>query len=85
MERSNEIELNAHKEMNTWTVTDLPKDKEAIGAKWIFKVKENGLKKARLVARGFQIREEKEFGTNYAPVARTSTVKTLLAHAVNNS
>lgn len=80
-----EIELNAHKEMNTWTVTDLPKDKEAIDAKWIFKVKENGLKKARLVARGFQIREEKEFGTNYAPVARTSTVKTLLAHAVHNS
>lgn len=77
-------ELNALEKMNTWTETDLPENKKAIDAKWIFKVKENGLKKARLVARGFQLKEQEDFGKNYAPVARTSTVRTLLAHAVHN-
>lgn len=43
-----------------------------------------GVRKARLVARGFQIREQEDFGKNSAPVARTSTVRTLLAHAVQH-
>lgn len=75
-------EINALKKMETWTETELPKDKKAIEAKWIFKTKENGLKKARLVVKGFQLKENTDFGKNYAPVARMSTLRTLLAHTV---
>lgn len=77
-----ENEIKALEKMNTFTETELPDNGEIIDAKWIFKVKENGQKKARLVARGYQIKKNEEFGKNYAPVARMSTVRTLLAEAV---
>jgi hypothetical protein len=57
-----EKELKAHEKMNTWSIATFPKGKKAIDAKWIFKTKEDGTKKARLVARGFQ--EEKNFRNN---------------------
>lgn len=42
----------------TWTIVDLPPGRQAIGCKWVFRVKENPDRtinkyKARLVARGF--------------------------------
>lgn len=84
-EQAIQIELNAHNRMNTWTETDLPENKKAIDGKWVFKTKENGMKKARLVARGYQIKQQGDFGSNYAPVARISTVRMALAQAVQNS
>ena len=51
-------ELNALHQNQTWTITDLPKGKKAIGCKWIFKTKLNAdgtinKYKARLVAKGY--------------------------------
>ena len=41
---------------NVWRVikkTDVPENRRLLGAKWVFKVKKNGVFKARLVAQGF--------------------------------
>ncbi|KAK9712328.1 Reverse transcriptase (RNA-dependent DNA polymerase) [Popillia japonica] len=65
-------ELEAHEIMRTWTVSDIPENTKIIDAKWIFKLKENGVRKARLVARGYQLKDDL-FTNNYAPVARIST------------
>ena len=50
-------ELNSIEKNNTWELVELPKNKKAIGVKWVYKVKVNPKGevvryKARLVARG---------------------------------
>ncbi|GBO14179.1 hypothetical protein AVEN_201366-1 [Araneus ventricosus] len=76
-------ELNSLKKMNTWTEVDLPKNETAIDIKWVFRSKNDGLKKALLVARSFQ---EKSFSSSElcAPVARLSTVRKLISLALQN-
>jgi Reverse transcriptase (RNA-dependent DNA polymerase)/Integrase core domain/gag-polypeptide of LTR copia-type len=79
-------ELESIKANNTWSKVDLPKDRKAIGSRWIFKLKcnENGeveRYKARLVAQGFT----QVYGTDYdevfAPVARPTSFRVLLTIA----
>lgn len=49
------IEKNSLKKNNTWKVVDnsKAKAKKILSSKWIFKTKDNGKKKARLVVREF--------------------------------
>jgi hypothetical protein len=65
-------------------MTTLPPSKSAIGCKWVYKIKTRANRsveryKARLVARGFT----QECGINYeetfAPVARVTSIRSLLA------
>ncbi|CAL2246053.1 unnamed protein product [Prunus armeniaca] len=51
-------ELQALNDNNTWSVVELPKGKNAVGSRWIYKTKFHSdgsieRHKARLVARGF--------------------------------
>ncbi|WVZ25754.1 hypothetical protein V8G54_004298 [Vigna mungo] len=67
-------------------LVDLPKGKQSIGVKWIFKTKLNPdgsvLKyKAKLVAKGFLQREGVDFTEVYAPVARLETIRLVIAIA----
>lgn len=57
---------------NTRKVT---KDKKLIGTKWIFKIKEEKIMNTRLVATKFQVEEEENCYSLYAPVARMSTIR----------
>lgn len=75
-------ELQALEKLETWEEKELPKGKKAIDTKWIFKEKDEGTKKARLVVRGFQQQKGDVFDNNYAPVARHSTVRMFLSKAV---
>jgi hypothetical protein len=68
----------------TWELADLPKGKKPIGSKWIFKRKyypdgSISAYKARLVAKGFRQREGIDYFDTYAPVARISSIRTLIA------
>lgn len=66
--------------MNTWSIINLPKGKSVVDSKWIFRTKEDGTKKARIAARGFQ--EPNNFEINYSPVARLSTIRFLLIQSI---
>lgn len=70
----------------TWSLVPLPKGRQAIGSKWVFKKKKDSSgqvvrHKARLVAQGFAQRYGKDFGEVFAPVAMSSTFRVLLALA----
>lgn len=75
-------ELNAHKSIETWTEKNPPENEKLIETRWVFRIKEDGTKKARLVARGFQVDEKNYCEPVYAPVARLMTIRTFLAVAM---
>ena len=77
-------EFNSLIENDTWEVVSHDDIREAkiIGCKWVFRVKHNSDRsiryKARLVIKGY---EQTEFGETYAPVARLTTFRILIALA----
>ena len=74
-------------ENDTWDLVELPEGRTAIGCKWVFKVKHNGKGKvvrfkSRLVAKGYSQRHGIDFDETFSPVVRFSSVRTLLALAI---
>ncbi|GJX02343.1 zinc finger, CCHC-type containing protein [Tanacetum coccineum] len=75
---------------DTWVLTDLPLGCRPLGCKWIFKrkLKVDGTVekfKARLVIQGFKQKSGIDYFDTYAPVARISTIRLLIAMALIHS
>lgn len=71
---------------NTWSLVPLPTNRQAIGCKWVFKVKENPdgtvhNYKARLVAKGFH--QVAGFDFSVTPVVKPTTLRTILTTALS--
>ena len=69
---------------DTWELTTLPKDRKAVGCKWVFKTKRDAsgevvCHKARLVARGFSQVQGVDFNETFAPVAKFTTIQCVVA------
>uniref|UniRef100_A0A8D9B1F5 Copia protein n=1 Tax=Cacopsylla melanoneura TaxID=428564 RepID=A0A8D9B1F5_9HEMI len=81
-----EEEMSALHENRTWNLTENPGNKNVIKCKWVFQKKFNSEGniekfKARLVAKGFQQRRGIDYDEIFAPVAKLSTIRTVLAIA----
>jgi hypothetical protein len=85
-----EREMDSLRSRQAFEPADLPKGRKAIGVRWVYAFKYNpdgtiirGKEKARLVAQGFSQRPE-DFDETYAPVAKMTSIRIILAFATVN-
>jgi hypothetical protein len=85
-----EREMDSLRTRNAFEPTVLPKGRKPIGVRWVYAYKYNpdgsiirGKEKARLVAQGFSQRPE-DFDETYAPVAKMTSIRIILAFAAVN-
>ena len=79
-------ELEVLKAAGTWKSVDPPSGANIVGSKWVFRAKKDAAGvvvryKARLVAQGFSQVPGVDYFDTFAPVARLSSIRTVLAIA----
>ena len=80
-------EYKSLQENSTWELVELPPNRQAVGCKWVFKVKygHDGKVdrfKSRLVAKGYSQKYGIDYDETFSPVVRFSSIRTLISLAV---
>ena len=79
------LEFKKMLDMGVWRHVkrnDRPNDCRLVGCRWVFKVKRNGVYRARLVAKAFSQIPGVDFTDNYSPVVNDVTFRTVVARMI---
>ncbi|GMI99343.1 cysteine-rich RLK (RECEPTOR-like protein kinase) 8 [Hibiscus trionum] len=81
-------EISALNKNDTWELVPKPVDVDLITCKWVYKLKKKtdgtiDRYKARLVARGFSQQYGRDYDETFSPVARMTTVRTIISLAAS--
>ena len=83
-----EEEMNSLTENNTFTLSDLPEGKNAVGGRWVYTIKESstGAKtfKARYVAKGYSQVKGIDFQETFAQTANLTSLRVLMQMAAQH-
>ena len=87
-EKAMEEEMALMRKYEVWDVVDSPEDTNVVGSRWVFRIKQDSSGKilkyrARLVAQGFTQMYGVDFQDTFAPVARLSSIRTVIALAAS--
>ena len=87
-EKTMDEEMDALEANATWELVPLPKYKNAIGYKWVYKVKHNAdgsvnKYKARLVVKGYAQTYGIDYEETFSLVARMATIRAVIAMAAS--
>lgn len=79
-------EINSLIQNNTWIIVSKPANRNIVSCKWLFNIKNDEFGKpvkykARLVARGFSQEYLTDYNETFAPVARISSFRFIIAFA----
>ena len=85
-----DLEYESLLENETWDLVDLPRERKAVGSRWVFRVKhhsDGGVEryKCRLVAKGYSQLYGADYDETFSPVVRFSSILTLLSFAIQNN
>ena len=75
-----EKEMRPLEENNTFTIRSLPENKNVVGGKWVYSIKEGDevVFKARYVAKGYSQIKDIDYHETYALTTKMSRVRTLM-------
>ena len=71
--------MGVWREVNKW---ERNANKRLVGGKWVFKIKRNGVYRARLVAKGFSRISGEDFTEDFSPVINDVTFRIILTRMV---
>ena len=84
-----DVEINATEKNKTLGLVDLPKGKEVIVVKWVYKTKSNvegkiERHKVRLVVKGYMQQQGRDYEETFALAARMEKVRAVLSIAAQH-
>jgi len=73
------LEYNTLSSMNTFDIIDRPHNVNVLPCKWVYKYKDGGVYKSRLVPLGCNEIEGVDYSNTFAPVSKHTSVRMLLS------